>query len=542
MKIASLPGESRVLPRRLFALLHAKPEDRLVFRKVCLLLAVLGLAVLPLIGVPGELEGQNVIHGGPHNFSVPYEPGSATQNGYVDAELRMKYWLAECGSVALLIQAESYPHIVVRPHRYWVNGRLVQAPPHISAPQVTIKPAVRGTVRGRGIQKEVAHQHMALGADTPDCGYNNVPVADQKDLWKPGATEAEKTAALRDIAFHPTGRFPPLRNRALEDHFVALWRQEQRDSIARVEAEQKQAKAQREQEARRAAEAERQAAAEREERAAAERQASAQHRTDAARQAEEAKQAEAARQRSEELERRSAAANAEMMRRGQQLLADAEASFQNGSYDEARPLYEQVMNGPSVWEPYKATARQRLAYMADQQLVDATAEALTAIGSVIGPVVDRVFESLSENYPGFMVGAHVQSSAFAGALLGWSLGFHIEDTPVAPYVEMGFGLGGDEEQESVSMSFGGGMAVPKYGLQAGRFSLAPHVGYRFLGTSNAPLLEENRESGYRTRSLHLGTVGAMLVSRSVYGGTFLRLDLMYISGTPHLGGAWGLVF
>lgn len=223
--------------------------------------------------VPGAAEAQ-VPNSGSRNVTIGFQPGSASQNGYMDAQLQLKYWIAACSSgPSLLMQAPPTPHMLVGPHRYWVDGRQVQVPPHIAAPKLSDPPTVRGTVRGRGINKDVTYVYTTTAPNAPDCWFNDAPVANAADMWKKGATDEEKAAVLREIAFHPTGQFAPLRNPEVEEHFRAIWKKERSDSIARVQAQREE---ERKKAAAAAAEKERLAKLEREQKAEADRKAAAQ--------------------------------------------------------------------------------------------------------------------------------------------------------------------------------------------------------------------------------------------------------------------------
>jgi hypothetical protein len=196
------------------------------------LAAVLASCTLILFAsLPPELGAQTTSER--RNVTLRYTPGGASQNGYADAQLDVVYWFQDCvDGVALVAEYQPRPRILIMPHRYWVDGREVEVPAHFQVPNA-VAPSIRGTVRGRGLSREVNHIHAATANAT--CANNGVTVAPHSQLWQPDATRDERAAILRELGLDAQGSLPPLINAAVENHFRTLWAQARRDSTQLVQ-------------------------------------------------------------------------------------------------------------------------------------------------------------------------------------------------------------------------------------------------------------------------------------------------------------------
>jgi hypothetical protein len=170
---------------------------------------------------------------GRRNLTLGFQPGGATQNGYVDAQVRVAYWFEYCqGEVHFVATYDPRPHIVIGPARYWVDGREVQVPPTIR-PRSVQRVTLTGTVRGRGMPgpRDIRYVYADPKAN---CALAGLPVASPSALWKPAATIAERQAAINELGYDDHTRLGPLTDAAVEQHFRTLWAQERKDSLARA--------------------------------------------------------------------------------------------------------------------------------------------------------------------------------------------------------------------------------------------------------------------------------------------------------------------
>lgn len=169
------------------------------------------------------------------NFAIAYESGSASRNGYMDAQVQVTYYFGVCaGQVAFLARYEATPHMLVGNHRYWVDGRQVSVPPHITPPRIE-SPVVRGTIRGPNTVREINYVH-ATPAPTPSCLTNDLGLGQTSNFWPANTPLDRQIAILNQFGLDYRGTLPPLRNSAVEAHFRQIFAQERTDSLNRARA------------------------------------------------------------------------------------------------------------------------------------------------------------------------------------------------------------------------------------------------------------------------------------------------------------------
>lgn len=192
----------------------------------------LALSLLPL-----TLQAQVRTEG--RNFSIAYESGSASRNGYMDAQVQVTYYFGVCaGQVAFLARYNPTPHMLVGNHRYWVDGRQVSVPPHISPPRLE-SPVVRGTIRGPNTVREINYLYSTSAA-TPSCLTNDMGLGQTSNFWPAGTPVDRQIAILNQFGLDYRGTLPPLRNSEVEAHFRQIFAQERTDSLARARAAEQQ--------------------------------------------------------------------------------------------------------------------------------------------------------------------------------------------------------------------------------------------------------------------------------------------------------------
>lgn len=165
---------------------------------------------------------------------IAYEPGNASRNGYMDAQVEVTYYFGRCAdNVAFLATYDAVPRMLVGNHRYWVDGRQVEVPPHIAPPRLE-KPVIRGTIRGNGISKEI--NYLYASASSAGCLVEDMPVGPVSQFWPANTPEDRRLAILNGFALDQRGSLPPLRNPAVESHFRQQFAAQREDSLRRVRA------------------------------------------------------------------------------------------------------------------------------------------------------------------------------------------------------------------------------------------------------------------------------------------------------------------
>ncbi len=194
-------------------------------------------AALALSAVPRSLDAQTRTAG--RNFSIAYESGNASRNGYMDAQVQVTYYFGVCaGQVAFLATYNATPHMLVGNHRYWVDGRQVSVPPHIRPPRIE-SPTVRGTIRGPNTVRDINYL-WASPAASPSCLTNDLGLGPTSSFWPAGTPQDRQLAILNQFGLDYRGTLPPLRNAEVESHFRQIFAQERTDSLNRARAAEQQ--------------------------------------------------------------------------------------------------------------------------------------------------------------------------------------------------------------------------------------------------------------------------------------------------------------
>jgi hypothetical protein len=198
------------------------------------LLAGLGIA----LGItPAVSMAQTRTEG--RNFNIAFEPGNASRNGYMDAQVQVTYYFGVCaGQVAFLARYNAIPQMLVGNHRYWVDGRQVSVPPQISAPRLE-SPTVRGTIRGPNTVREITYLY-ASSAPTPSCLTNDLGLGQTSNYWPAGTPQDRQLAILNQFGLDYRGTLPPLRSSEVEAHFRQIFAQERTDSLNKARATEQQ--------------------------------------------------------------------------------------------------------------------------------------------------------------------------------------------------------------------------------------------------------------------------------------------------------------
>jgi hypothetical protein len=165
------------------------------------------------------------------NLTVAYTPGGPRQNGYADAQAKVRYMFMECSGndVYMIAAIEPTPHLVVEPARYWIDGREVLLPVGHARPR-TPNLTIRGTVRGNGGARSIAVQPD----DNPTCLSNGQIVGQAANFWPAKTSHDEKVRILSGFAFDHDGASLPLRNTTVENEHRTQWAQQRRDALARL--------------------------------------------------------------------------------------------------------------------------------------------------------------------------------------------------------------------------------------------------------------------------------------------------------------------
>lgn len=196
----------------------------------------LGLGALLLVAAVAPEAAAQRTSG--RNLRIAFEPGGPTRNGYMDAQVEVTYYFGRCADrVAFLAHYNATPHMLVGNHRYWVDGRQVEVPPHIAPPRIEA-PTIRGTVRGNGIAKEITYLYASSGQ--PGCLTNDVSFGMTSEFWPANTPEDRRLAILNGFGFDQRGTLPPLRNSAVESHFRQVFAAERADSAAKARAAEQQ--------------------------------------------------------------------------------------------------------------------------------------------------------------------------------------------------------------------------------------------------------------------------------------------------------------
>jgi hypothetical protein len=528
---------------------------------------LLSAAIIPMQARAQRTEFRNVM--------LTFEPGGPNQNGYVDAQLLVRYQVANCSRVSILPQGAAAPEMRVAPHRYWIDGREVRVPPQFAAPRITTVPNIPGTVRGRGINKPLTLQWSTVAPELPGCFVEDNGFANQTEVWPQGATDDAKLAAMREIAFHPSGNLPPLRNQQVEDHFRAIWRQVRADSVARAN-QQRDAVARAEQQRQDSVARARREAADAEARNRAAAQAAASRPANQGGStsqpgstgtgAQAAGTAPASRSGVGQVVPAPAGATAPYMRddRGgywkrlpdgrYQEITQQEYNAAGGETNAARAQQAAQAQAEAARQAQAEAARQAEAEAARQAQADATAEAIVATAVAAAPLVEalgngiaNVVKSMEEQYQGMTVGVlyHPAFTPGDNGLLGLSLGISMPSEGVFTgverlffddflgnaYVDLGYGLGGSDvpdEAPTIAMGIGVNLrrlAVPIGGgvpLLSGLWM--PQAGYRWVGQYES--------------NLHQPVVGITRLGKK----TIMRVNATRYNGEPHIGASIGYVF
>jgi len=459
--------------------------DALRLQRLLLLLPLLLLTLL----VPATPASAQASSEG-RNITVAYTPGSRSQNGYVDAQLLITYYIRECADfVGFVARYEPSPRMLIAPHRYWVDGREVRVPSQFAAPAAE-KPTLRGVIRGQNLARSIEY---LWASPNPDCWINAVNLGPKSAFWAQSASAATKLAALNGIGFDQQGMLSALRNTEVEAHFRAIFARERSDSLARVASARNDslARAQAARTAERTAQAQRDSLA----RTEAARRASATDQTAASEQG-----AEAARQREAEAERQRAA-NAAASR-----AADAEHARVTASHQREMAIQDSI----------------RI-----QQLSESTAQAAMLIGAGVAKMLE-VFAGT-----GLAIGASYSMPYLPsdGGLVGITItGYH--EGIVLPYMEVGFPVGGTQGSAEYSYGVVGtvGTVIPRASFVTPFGHFQPHAGVTFLQT-----VDETFGYDMKTRSL-------LVLGLTRKSQTIMRAEVTIYGGSPRFGVALARAF
>ena len=508
------------VPPEMTAFYHPRPR----FAPVA---GTLGFALLVALSLPAKVESQT--SSGGRNVTVAYTPGSRSQNGYVDAQQRVTYFIRECVSdVSFLARYEPTVQMLVAPHRYWVDGREVRVPSQFAAPAAP-KPTLRGVIRGQNLSRSIEY---IFASTNPSCWTNGQPLGPRAGFWSQDATESQKLAVLNAIGFDQQGSLPALRNSEVEAHFRTIFAAERADSAARVATARADslARAQAARTAENLATARRDSISRAEaarRRAAAAASATAQNASASAAGSTGAasgvasgaaagsstsgaansgtstqRSADAATQRAaEERQRQEAAEQRQRLAAAEQRAADAE---------HARVT----------------AAHQREMAIQDSIRINEAAQATAQVALLLGAGIGRVLDGLDGT--GLAFGASWNAPYFPGdgGRVGITTTGHIEGF-MAPFLEMSFPVGGKDlgSEYAKGMSFTVGSVIPNTTFRNFLGTWQPHIGMTFLSTSET-VHEFN--STLRTRSL-------LMFGLTRKSDHILRIDATIYGGSPRFG-------
>jgi hypothetical protein len=472
------------------------------------------LALLALIAPP--LEAQRTAG---RTIRIDFTPGSATQNGYADAQVEFTYYFGRClNDVALLGSYNPVPRMVVGQPRYWVDGRQVTVPPTISAPNLS-PPTVVGTVRGNGIAKDISYIHATSGR-TPGCFANDLSIGPVSQFWQAGVTAEAQLAVLNGFGLDVRGMLPPLRNIAVEEWVRRQIAAERADSVAKA----------------RAAEEARQTA-----------------RRDSIQRAQQV-----ARARQDSMAQQARAVGTMPADGGASATAGATPSSGGGasgtpsgtpasgggssgtpSGEAARRQAEAEAAQSADMERRRAEAQARMAeeerrrkQEQDSAFLQTTAELGAATLELVGPAIERFFQGMSGTGLAFGVSYSAPYFQGDGGRIGLTITAVASDI-VLPFFEMGFMTGGEanlKSEHTYGPSITVGSVIPKTRFASPLGKLQPHAGLTFL-----PTIERVVRAQDRTRTLLM--VGVTRVSR-----TPIRLDATIYGGSPRFGAAIAYAF
>lgn len=450
------------------------------------------------------------------NFVLRYEPGSETRNGYADAQLEMRYWFAACPQVHLVIQNSQTVRMLVGAHRYWYNGQLLQVPRTIAPPEPN-NPAVRGTIRGNGIIKEITNNFVSPSAG---CFNSGVFVGDPGTFWKPGTTDEEKVRILDQFGFDYQQTLGTLTSAAVENHFREQFAATRRDSAQKAQV----ARADSLRKARDAVVAER----------------AAQSRKDSiARAAERTGTAGNAIAGSTTSDSASGAAGTSGRTTGTSTAATREADAARAQAEREARARDDAARDAEHARVTEANRREKAIQdsIAVEQLAQSTAQAAMAVGQLLG----MVFDGLEGT--GLVLGASYGSPYFEGdkGLIGVTVSGYL-DGLMLPFLELHYVMKGEDlGTEKTLMAATLGSVIPKTGfslpkgipLLGGQYKV--HAGVVYLTTT-----ESVREFNYIERDRYLAMLGL-----THFGGEsniVSRLDMTIYGGTPRWGFALGKAF
>lgn len=451
------------------------------------------------------------------NFVLRYEPGSATRNGYADAQLEMRYWFQACPQVHLVIQSSPNVKMLVGAHRYWYNGQLVQVPPTIAPPDPN-SPSVRGTIRGPGVVKEITNNFVS---PTAGCFNLGVQVGDASMFWKPGTPEAEKVRILNQFGFDYQQTLGPLTNAAVENHFREQFAAARRDSVQKAQAVRTDSLRR----ARQAALADR----------------AAQARTDSiARATERSRTGSAGRTGSTTTGTTSGGTSGGTgTSSGTSTAATREADAARAQAERDARARDEAARDAEHARVTEANRREKAIQdsIAVEQLAQSTAQAAMAVGQLLG----MVFEGLEGT--GLMLGGSYSSPYFEGdkGLIGITVSGYM-DGFVLPFLELHYVMKGEDYgTEKTLMAATIGSVIPKTGftlpkgipLLGGQYKA--HAGLVYLTTT-----ESVRQFNYIERTRYLAMLG--LTHFGGQSNLVTRLDMTLYGGTPRWGFALGKAF
>lgn len=480
-------------------------------------LMLAGLHALLLAGLLSSSASAQ--RGDARNFTLAYIPGSATQNGYADAQLEMAYWFSACPEVHIVLQRPSTVHMVVGQHRYWYDGKLLSVPSHIQPPSVgTI--TVRGTARGNGIVKPISTPYAV---SSPNCFTNGALVAQASQVFKKGMTDAEKVSVLNNFGFDPEQRtYGPLRSADVENYFREQFAQQARDSAQKVAAARSDSlRRERERVAR--------ARADSIARAQANRDAT----TGAATASASASSAAGASAGSSASSAAGASGSA---------AASATGSSPAGGMTQARRDSAARADRAREEEHARAVAAQRREQeIRDSIAIEESAKVIAQGAVAVAQLLGMVFDGLEGT--GLVLGASYGSQYFTGDRGMWGItvsgyyeGFFL------PFMDLNFAISPkDDGTERGRTGATIGSVIPKLGfslpkdmpLVGGQWK--PHAGLVWLTTQ-----EQHREFNYieRNRAFLLAGLTHFVPSAK----TVMRLETTIYGGTPKFGVALGKAF
>jgi hypothetical protein len=502
----------------------------------------LGALMIAAIG-PTDAQAQ----GPAREAYVSFAPGNGSRNGYTSASIDFKYMMINCAGDLTISYRMNSPSINTGARGYYYRGKWYQVPSEYEPPKAPSSMKFSGRItRGVGGSYVGSFNDQNAIDMWGGCLGQGQAFAKISDVLGTGSTEAQRKALEEQLIIHTTNEADPLRNVDFERHIDQLAADARRDSIQHA------------QEAR--ADSLKRARAERDDSLARERYRDSIHRAeqqDSIRTAREerddsvaqtsrsdsVRRARARSTTSSSTPRETSAADRERDGKAMQVQADifamnlraysnAESYFSAGNYQQAIPLYQQLLG-----TQYDAQARKRL------KDIEALgwAQVGVATAQVLAPMAKAFGQYMGDNYPGLGFGINYTSSYFKGddGMIGitYTMNDRVDLFPFMPYLDLALSIDKDEypytNSGKMDMSIALGSTIPKFGWGVDtRFE--PHLAWHFIsGTIHATSSSRSEDKDF-----NLLMFGLMMIQKN----GFIRLDVTPMGGTMKFGGAMGYIF